>query len=167
MSVGLFKSNNTIMELFFGYSLRWLLGRRLGIKIGMDLRKLDLLIAEKIMGWHSIQIESWEKYWTSLDPEAFPPEAVSLNDVRITGITSRDLVKYRREIPFYSASISASWDVLDKLKANLKMTREQLGKITIELRFVCGEGSTGSIVEATGDSAPHAICLAALKARGL
>lgn len=63
----------------------------------------------------------------------------------------------------YSTDISAAWEVVEKLLANRQdFTIDsfmRLGKVTHSVRF---DDSNLTY----GDSAPHAICLAALKAVG-
>ena len=98
-------------------------------------REFDALVAERVMGW----------------PKAYDAEA----DVWYS-ITAD-------EIPRYSTDIAAAWEVVGHLT-------QMPGFNSIDLRIepdcVIAEAwiySRAKTVE--GDTAPHAICLAALKAQ--
>lgn len=95
-------------------------------------RELDALVAEKVMGWSSEELDE---------------------DVGIC-------------VPRYSTDISAAWEVVEKLGEKFEQFDLQFGWNTG--RFVCGFGSFGtSRFESTPtEFAPHAICLAALRAVG-
>lgn len=116
----------------------------------MNLRKLDALVAEKVMGWKDISgpdhgIDMWQT------PEGH------------RGIRGKD-------IPSYSTDIAAAWEVAEKL-SQLCFGLWRVGdEWECELdsndgRFLVAGDSVH--VFGSGISAPLAICLAALKAVGV
>lgn len=109
------------------------------------MRQLDALIAEHVMGWTKISLEKTisgeEKIYGK------PPDQQGM-----------DLV-----IPEYSTDIAAAWEVVEKLRS--------MGK-DIELRgHAPYEPDNWQVVVNdefyTEGPAPLAICLAALKAKGI
>ncbi len=103
-------------------------------------REMDVLIAEKVMGWkrfdHVIQ-SGW-----------FPPGLEPMANI------------YGHEIPRYSTDIAAAWEVVEKTRLLDTYTLgEHDGKWAVL-------SLTYSDLEpfALADTAPLAICLAALKA---
>lgn len=123
---------------------------------GLDL---DQIIAEKIMGWRRVRPDEppktgWrtETGWWVADQGKHGP-----NEMRF---------------PQYSIDISAAWAVVDKLRSigfyyyvgNLITTERCLG---VTESNTAGFGRLHSPIKTTvGESAPHAICLAALDAFG-
>lgn len=112
-------------------------------------RELDALIAEKVMGWPT-----------------FAPQALGLlNNHLLFGQTKGEqcLICARNDdtkecLPHFSTNIAAAWTVVEKLY--MLVWRE-------DLDGTWGARSLKYMIEKTGisrsDSAPHAICLAALK----
>lgn len=110
-------------------------------------RDLDALIAEKVMGWTPNYPGGWPH----------PPKNIPN---RKKYIDSHDGTTV---IPAYSTSIEAAWEVVDKLGGNMF-------QLHYDTRYGT-EGVKGWSVILDGsvmcqfvDTAPHAICLAALKA---
>lgn len=110
----------------------------------MDLRKIDALVAEKVMGWRPPSedvADLWErsKVWYS-------PETASAE-----------------HLPDYSSDIADAWEVVEKLESedpgyfNLSVTTPPGWYVTFVDPDSC----------AYADTAPLAICLAALKAKGI
>lgn len=102
-------------------------------------RELDALIAEKVMGWRMLPDN--EHFKTS---QGWGPEGQSL-----------------AHCPRYSTDIAAAWEVVSKIKKahwNFVLTCHH-GEWTVKLNHQT-EGDDISEAE----SAPYAICLAALKA---
>ena len=60
------------------------------------------------------------------------------------------------KVPFYSVDIDAAWDVVEKIGTSF--TLERYNRWYVEF---------GDRYSAAADTAPHAICLAALKAVGV
>jgi hypothetical protein len=105
-------------------------------------RELDALVAEKVMGWSDCRFK----------------------DGRVVDGLGRDQYnKTAQSIPHYSTDIAAAWLVVDGLMA--QGLSFLLGKESVvwRARFYKGDGG----VTMPGDTAPHAICLAALKACGM
>ena len=106
-------------------------------------RDLDALIAEKVFGWKRI------------DPELF-----GWHD------HDGDYMKKICDVPFYSTSIEAAWEVVNNFESREydvqlilshgEQVKCRIGKM-IDILF----NSSGFVYS---DTAPHAICLAALKA---
>lgn len=100
-------------------------------------RELDALVAEKVMGLDC----SWR--------------CVTLDG------TGRDRGPARRIKP-YSTNIDAAWEVVEKLKENHTVNIHGYSD-GWEVGLI-GPGSAA--VDGQAETAPHAICLAALKAVG-
>lgn len=118
-------------------------------------RELDALIAEKVMGRKNIRFENTiygQIHQSDVTPE-FP-------DLIAKGVK-------RIRIPHYSTDISAAWDVVEKIKFKFDNTFHLVATSNGWSVFWDhedeGPGANG-YVEA--ETAPHAICLAALKAVG-
>lgn len=100
-------------------------------------RELDALIAEKVFG---LKTENYGYFLVErVDPS------------NIKGIYPIDYL-----IPEYSTSIGAAWEVVDKLQ-DYSFILQTLDR-TWQARFGVHWGRS--------DTAPHAVCLAALKAVG-
>lgn len=115
-------------------------------------RELDALVAEKVMGWEpgpgGIHL--------------FPPKDEP-NRKRFTRWNGEARVT---EIPHYSTDIAAAWEVVEKLGHKFQMFLNTRGKWT-EADFVHWPDNLKGYVAASADTAPLAICLAALKACGV
>lgn len=106
-------------------------------------RELDTLIAEKIFGWHLDEHNMW---------------AIPGNTFLIYASCTN--------IPSYSTDISAAWEVVEKFKAVTRLEKrfnDDTTKWFCELSLGIGEGCCTAYAE----TAPHAICLAALEATQL
>lgn len=112
-------------------------------------RELDALVAEKVMGFR-----------------------VKREDV--AGLALYAIVRWppvpgewlARDLPPYSTDIAAAWEVVEKMsvKNGVEIWRHQAGCWVMEIEI--GYNANDPI-EGHGESAPHAICLAALKAKGV
>ena len=103
-------------------------------------RELDALVAKHVMGWDALLIK--------------------LRDKRLI------------PLPAYSTSISDAWEVAEKLSdlgwyTNIERYTRKNWRVTLD-KFV-EEGESDDNIPSYGwsDTAPHAICLAALKAVGV
>lgn len=111
-------------------------------------RALDALVAEKVMGLK-------------------PP--FDTRSVRRDVLTGMPTYVDRLGPPPYSTSIEAAWEVVEWMAAQ---KRDDFGWFDLRFSNDCYQATffTGAYYEATdhiqGKSAPHAICLAALKAVG-
>jgi hypothetical protein len=118
-------------------------------------RELDALVAEKVMGWEPWPSQIGSDRWKGPDGEP-----------RYTWIEARAFAGLMEWRP--STSISNAWEVVEKLLT-------QLGQQDFHIEHLEGMGwSVATCHEDTGwkgwitaDTAPHAICLAALKAVGV
>lgn len=109
-------------------------------------RELDALVAEKVMGFHRAS-DGW--FRTETHPGGVITAAVGHID-----------------LPHYSINISAAWEVVEKLL--------ETGSFSIYHYISAPESKwraqflrAGSAHVAQAESAPRAICLAALKAFGI
>lgn len=156
----------------------------------MSKRERDALVAEKAMGWR------WMRYPAPNNPELkltglFPPEApericVANGYDQVWEPSDTDAPRFsnwyacvwwengelQRGIPHYSTDIAAAWRVVERL--------QQRG-LTVVVRngSTLGRHYGGCVVRVLDfkekqkwealslDSAPEAICLAALKAHGI
>lgn len=127
--------------------------------------ELDLLIAEKVMGWTWVTEDAEEPQY--LPWLISPKVGTAFRGVWYpkTGVASG--------LPAYSTEISAAWQVVEKLDAlGFYVTVDRLGH---DPRFWRAETHTWDADEGgrVGDNwhdaetAPHAICLAALAAVGV
>lgn len=120
-------------------------------------RELDALIAEKVMGWQEVR--------------------VGVGDDGIEGLMgvpdSPDPWRSAYWVPAYSIDIAHAWQVVEKLRADCVFAN--IGPDPSEgggynCQFHWGEGEDDfdiGVVDAEAPTAPHAICLAALKAVGV
>lgn len=127
-------------------------------------RELDALIAEKVMEW------TWYVYAENHQQHILAPDATTANTLR-WGCDALDLV------PHYSTDIAAAWTLIEKLHEDRTKTWARIIEITLvypgyvevevssEIAPNSGVFDRTDIVAAT--TAPHAICLAALKAVGI
>lgn len=115
-------------------------------------RELDALIAEKVMGWKNIK---GELYW-------------------LAGLSDRGIAE---DVPYYSTDIAAAWEVFEKIKTlknNLSIqisgTSDCPNLLSVVIRWYIyvADWENGDVmrfsVHESQLTAPHAICLAALKA---
>lgn len=110
-------------------------------------RELDALIAEKVMGRQVVETD-----------DCNGQDNLWLNQFSEYGD--------QLGLPNYSTDIAAAWTVVEKFKAVARIEKQFLGgnaEWFCELSIDIGEGSGSAI----SPSAPHAICLAALKAVGV
>lgn len=112
-------------------------------------RKIDALVAEHVMGWERSRDGSY-----IYPPADAPTEVVG---------------RYKAEFdegwpywtPHYSTSVAAAWEVVEKIGGSFQLITGPK-----DYEWACGFG--GSPPPWTfNDSAPMAICLAALRAKGV
>ena len=111
----------------------------------MTDRELDALVAENIMGWHN------ENY-----PSALPWTAPAGRCYAFT------------EIPHYRTDIAAAWEVVEavyKKTGSWILVAPSLDRYVAYEQTGCADPDFGAFCE-YADSAPRAICLAALKSVG-
>lgn len=113
-----------------------------------QLRKIDALVAE-----HTFEMtysERWLTWWAD-DPSGMPGW--------------RDGEVIWEKLPHYSTDIAAAWEVLEKMKSSvalIELTESEYAKARASfLPF------SGDAVIADENEMPLAICLAALKVKGV
>lgn len=140
-------------------------------------RELDAWIAEKVMGWRRFECISLENDGDLYDPTSFPkemkttvlmPPSFRLEDAQPpVGASLEEACRWQIPdmpvVPNYSTSIEAAWEVIT------------CGKWTWSIEEMDDTGAVQCYLEnedediwsrETAPTAPHAICLAALKAVG-
>ncbi len=118
-------------------------------------RDLDALVAEKVMGWIGIEKKPIANAFgqTVLEDYVGQPSI---------GATQPVLV------PRYSTMIQEAWKVADKLRGEVQFVAVISGKGPQGAQpWICKINREGSFLEERADTAPLAICLAALKGVGL
>lgn len=114
-------------------------------------RELDALVAEKVMGLEKeLRIKGTTHVATCYTD----------NPYFLSGIDKDDVMRYCQPLP-YSTSIEAAWLVVEKLKSIGHVIHVSVFPDKVQAVYVhdTGENDYGE-----ADTAPHAICLAALKA---
>lgn len=112
-------------------------------------REMDALVAEKVMGWKREWVTNSA---TLMRREVFCPPGV------IGWISSGEKDGIPNEVPYYSTSISAAWEVVEKMEADgvgCKLSNYAPGW---RAEFYKNEGDAGA------DTAALAICRSALRA---
>lgn len=131
-------------------------------------RELDALIAEKVMGWHKgLCGECKNRPWLANDylcsywhDQNGKDTQNPINDIWTGGMS--DNLEAKAWSP--STDIKAAWEVVEKMLEN-KYFREGFDlTVTEPPGWTCnfGDDNTRSYAE----TAPHAICVAAIKAKG-
>lgn len=126
----------------------------------MNLRDIDRLVAEHVMGLHIEDGMLTERWIADADYVAqfseMDPQAPKLGQQIIL----------RNIVPFYSADISAAWQVVEKLK---RLNADE----DIHIEHLYGEWAVSTChtddweFNTSAATAPLAICLAALAAYGI
>lgn len=107
----------------------------------MDLRQIDVLVAEKVLQWKRGRTEYGEMPWKAPDGKGY------------------------LFVPRFSSDIAATWQVVEKM-------RERETYIAVEChpnywRAVVYDGNWYFELSEHADTAPLAICLAALRTVGV
>ena len=115
-------------------------------------KEVDTLVAEKLMGWHSAHNEAYPLQWTTP-----------------TGLVTWEHTSYGAFKP--SSDIATAWELLEKMRLKYghvvvawhpfdAIPDGEGGDYAVYSHWSCYIEEVG---EATADTAPLAICLAALK----
>lgn len=126
-------------------------------------RELDALIAEKVMGWKWFSRSDFirdpsDPGFTPWEKRLYPPGFKCEWHVPPRGVQEMQF-----DIKPYSTDIAAAWEVVEKMEGVWDICSRARGWVVgLAVR---SEGSD-KIVYAEGGTAPHAICLAALRAVG-
>ena len=136
-----------------------------------------MLIAEKVMGWKVIETDACngkDNFWLSGDGQN----------------VFKDDCELELELPSYSTDISAAWEVVEKMISDWGYYstirpfpiytsvgfRLEKGTENSDDKWLCNLPSVSApnceemkedFIEVLADTAPMAICLAALKAKGV
>lgn len=153
-------------------------------------RELDALVATKVMGWKNIKHQlsnpydddSWED-WLG-NPPLKPNDEGTRYEMRLgkccpvcnhqDNKTTAIKVSYEQEktIPPYSSDIAAAWQVVEKLfqlgfDLYLETFKDDEDNPQCRVSFQQIDNQDKGSGPIYADTAPHAICLAALKAVGV
>lgn len=110
--------------------------------------ELDALVAEKVMGWGRPRPE-----WVASTPDS-------------PWVNPKDGLGYRpSEIALYSTDIAAAWEVVEKWKDGVQIFKA--GDHYTCALTVKRVPNHFQVISESAPTAPHAICLAALKAVGV
>ncbi len=112
--------------------------------ITLTKREIDRLVAERVMGWTNLYLEG-SRFGTT-------PEG-----------------KSHRIVPQYSSDMSAAWEVVERLRhsgyeGGIDWTRPELG---YECAFWSSPIPPDEMQPSRAETAPLAICLAALRGMGV
>lgn len=110
-------------------------------------RELDALIAEKVMGHHTYEDSNPKGAWHTQGDTVDHP-------CKVCG----DF--YGHGVPTYSTDIAAAWEVF----ALPYFDAWAIGRRPSDQQFEVFNPFEGKLIVSVGKTAPHAICLAALKA---
>lgn len=110
-------------------------------------RELDALVAEKVMG---LSVE-----WVKAGDKSYIGTFISDGPVTLEGL-------HKVSIPHYSTDIAAAWTVVERMRDDSKWNTFKLVWNTDGVRVSFRDDDN----RVWGESAPRAICLAALKAVG-
>jgi hypothetical protein len=116
-------------------------------------RELDALVAGNVMGWLEVRKQSIANAMGQhvMDDFVGLPQAGAPQPVLV---------------PRYSTMIQEAWKVADKLRNESQFVAVISGKGPQGVQpWICKINREGSFLEERADTAAHAICLAALKAR--
>ncbi len=116
-------------------------------------RELDALVAEKVMGWRDVRPGHYTGSPGTMYGKAPQPQPWDSPQDRTKGVSF---------VPFYSTKIADAWEVIEKLADRDPMIA----------MWGYEDGTAGWFCDFEGikdhaRTAPHAICLAALKAVGV
>lgn len=133
-------------------------------------RELDALVAEKVMGWVNVACLNGGNTPTGEPDDDWNRDA--RNDPRHGGTGIPQV--HRLEVPDYSTQINDAWEVVEKLKRdgwNVSLGGDNGWGCTIyKIHAQGGKNFSSTWEESFGpinaETAPLAICLAALKAVG-
>ena len=122
--------------------------------------ELDALVAEKVMGWEVTRrdhpmLEGGEQVIHAKDADGALRAVIW------------DIANYPRSLWWHpSTDITAAWEVVEKVWGNMAMRWDRPdGKVWVS--GIPAGFWHKEVSEAVGETAPHAICLAALKAVAL
>ena len=114
-------------------------------------RELDALVAAKVMGWLEVEKKPIANAFgqTVMEDYVGKPSAGAPQPVMV---------------PRYSTMIQEAWKVADKLRGDTQFVAVISGKGPQGVQpWICKVNREGVFLEERGDTAPLAICLAALK----
>ena len=114
-------------------------------------RELDALVAGKVMGWLEVRKQSIANAMGQhvMDDFVGLPAAGAPQPVLV---------------PRYSTMIQEAWKVADRLRGESQFVAVLSGKGPQGVQpWICKVNREGSFLEERAETAPHAICLAALK----
>lgn len=135
--------------------------------------ELDTLVAEKVMGWKRM---SWREYhgmkkaqgkYNGEDDRTDLTYSWHNQDGEMNDRLTRDMSDYGYELPEWSPStnIKHAWEVVEKFPACFRL--EKTFKDGLFAGWFCEVSSDSESFTARGQTAPLAICLAALEAVGI
>ena len=138
--------------------------------------ELDALVAEKVMGLvPGVDFGEWPEHQWKKKPDGTIDDMASEWDTHNGPCCERCWysychhcqdgpdVKCKKTPPGYSTSIGTAWAVVDKLRMTIGPRHWQQDRIGL---WIADCGEPGRRIYGAAETAPHAICLAALSAVG-
>ena len=120
--------------------------------------ELDALVAEKVMGWMPV-----------VGPDMYEIVGLGQYEQRWIAPADQTTTGVDEEVPYtpnFSTHIAHAWGVVEKVWGNMAMRWDRPdGKVWVS--GIPAGFWHKEVSEAVGETAPHAICLAALKAVAL
>lgn len=136
--------------------------------------ELDALIAKEVMGWKDGGLVSTTG---DLDPRTWAT-GIELPRIPIPPGMSADTYFHKNPMPRFkrpillrvefcpSTDIAAAWEVVEKLQDRFRTVVTAFEKYGFGCHMKAWDSRIEIDVQSEADSAPHAICLAALRAVG-
>lgn len=128
-------------------------------------RELDALVAEKVMGY---TLRFAAKAWTDADwMGSDTPTETNVMAIYAPFEQFPRSGAFDKSIPHYSTDIAAAWEVVEKLYERglcVGVSTLHEWKTKCECSVYYADMAQRMVANADADTAPHAICLAALKA---
>ena len=137
--------------------------------LALEPRERDALVATEVMGWHEYPAHLWGELWQDGWPFHRPCE--QCHEVWVEK-KEEPAAPCKPYISRYTTDISAAWQVVEKITGTIQPDG---AKREVEISSDCGHWRCDIAIEgwalppdimAEADTAPLAICIAALKAKG-
>ena len=131
----------------------------------MNNREIDALVAEKVMGWG---VKHFEASQNENSPVVQKLERWCVEGIDIPPEDEENDWLFGN-MPWFSTNISDAWQVVEKMaKYGIAIhTPRDSEKGHMPWRVVIATDISGLAKAVNGETAPMAICLAALKAKGV
>lgn len=124
-------------------------------------RELDIVVAEKVMGWF------WQNPFSQYAEVKLLVPPIGDKKRHWGGVYDNGIPDW---LPNYSTNIADAWQVLEKLDSEFKVEIRSIDDSCefVENKWTCSFKNkiSAKVCRVYAETAPHAICLAALGAMG-